>query len=422
MNTFCKALVGFLAFFFVFFVCFVVDLPAADWPQWLGPNRDGVSSETGLLKTWPAKDGPPVVWQRDVGEGFSGPVVAGDRLILFHRVDNKEVVDCLSASKGDLLWSFSYATMYVDALSKGNGPRATPVIQGKRVHTLGAEGWLHCLDLENGKKIWGRSLLTDYKVPRSYFGVGTSPLIEGDLVLVNVGGKNAGIVAFHKDDGKEVWKATGDGASYSPLVAATLHGTRYAIFFTRQGVLLLDPANGKVVYEKRWRARYDASVNAATPLVIGDLLFFSASYETGALLLRRGPKSVEEVWSGEEILSNHFNTSVYYDGYLYGMDGRQDHGPALHGPAFRCVALKTGKVQWTQERFGCGSLVLAEGHVFILTEAGDLVLVQLSPQGYQEKARSSVFNTPPCRAQIALANGMLYARDDARLVCWNVKK
>jgi outer membrane protein assembly factor BamB len=417
MHTIAKQVVVFSTFFFVCFVCFVVDLPAADWPQWLGPNRDGVSAETGLLKTWPAKEGPLLVWEREVGEGYSGPVVAGERLILFHRVDDKEVVQCLSALKGDHLWSFDYPTKYVDGLGKGNGPRSTPVVHGKRVYTLGAEGWLHCVDLESGKKIWGRSIVADYKVPASYFGVGTSPLVEGDLVLVNVGGKQAGIVAFDKVDGKEVWKTPGDGASYSSPVAATFDGKRLAVFFTRQGVVLLDPLTGKSRYTKQWRARIDASVNAATPLVIGDLLFFSASYETGALLLRVNPDSVEEVWSGDEILSNHYCTSLHYQGYLYGIDGRQEAGASL-----RCVELKSGKVQWTKEGFGCGSMLLAEGHLFVVTERGDLVLVELSPKGYQEKARTGVFKNLQCRAQIGLANGMLYARDGARLVCWNVKK
>src|SRR5262249_9584513 len=164
---------------------------------------------------------------------------------------------------------------------------------------------------------------------------GTSPLVEGDLVLVNVGGKKAGIVALRKDDGKEVWKATTDGASYSSPVAATLDGGRYAVFLTREGVVVLDPANGQVRHRQRWRARYNSSANAATPLVIGDRLFFSASYETGALLLRVGKRDVEELWSGDDILSNHYTTSVHYDGYLYGFDGRQEAGPRL-----RCVELR----------------------------------------------------------------------------------
>ncbi len=391
-------------------------LCGADWPQVLGPNRDGSSPEKGLLGDWP-KEGPAVVWKKPVGEGYSGPVIAEGRLILFHRVEDKEIVACLDSATGKERWSYSYPSAYEDDFGKGNGPRATPVVAGGRVYTLGAEGRLTCLRLANGKKVWDRPLLKEYQVPRSFFGVGSTPLVEGKLVLVNVGGKKAGIVAFDADSGKEVWRATDDGASYSSPVATTLDGQRYAIFLTRLGVVLLDPKDGAVRYQKRWRPRINASVNAATPLVVGDLLFFSVSYDTGALVLRVQQGKVEEVWSNDESMSNHYNTCVHHDGYLYGYHGRQEEGAAL-----RCVELKTGKVRWEQRRFGCGSTVLADGHLFILTEGGDLVLAEATPKAYREKARARVFDSPPCRAPIALADGRLYARDGARLVCWNLKK
>jgi outer membrane protein assembly factor BamB len=391
-------------------------LTAADWPQFLGPNRDGVSPETGLLPSWP-KNGPPVLWQKEVGEGYSGPVIAGGKLILFHRVGDNDIVACLDAATGKELWKFTYPTSYQDQLGKGDGPRATPVVAGNRVYTLGAQGKLHCLELDSGKKVWERALLQEYQVPPSYFGVGTTPLVEGNLLLVNVGAKKAGIVAFDKDTGKEVWRATDDGASYSSPVAATLGGKRTAAFFTRQGVVLLDPKTGAVRYTKRWRARYDTSVNAATPLVIGDLVFVSTCYETGALLLKVGADKVEEVWSGDEQMSNHYTTCVHHKGFLYGFHGRQEPGAAL-----RCVELKTGKVRWTRPRYGCGSMVLADGQLIILTERGDLVLAEPTPEAYREKARVNVFDAPPCRAQIGLADGRLYARDGAKVMCWNLKR
>jgi outer membrane protein assembly factor BamB len=401
---------------FIFFLAASMALRADDWPQWLGPKRDGTSQETKLAKTWPAK-GPPIVWETAVGEGFSGPVIAEGRLILFHREGDKDLIECLDASTGKRLWKFVYTADYVDGMNMGDGPRATPAIVDGRVYTLGAQGWLRCLDFASGDKIWSRNLNADYQPPASYFGVGSSPLVEGNHVLVNVGAKNAGIVAFHKDTGKEVWKATDDGASYSSPVAAEIGGTRQAVFFTRQGVVVLDPATGKVGYSKRWRSRMEASVNGATPLVVNDLLFFSACYDTGALLLRAAKTGFEEVWSGEEILSNHYCTSLHFQGYLYGIDGRQEGGARL-----RCVELRTGKVQWTKEGFGCASMALAEGHVIAVTERGDLVSIELSPQEYREKARAAVFENLPVRAQIALADGKLYARDGKRLVCWNVRQ
>jgi outer membrane protein assembly factor BamB len=200
-------------------------------------------------------------------------------------------------------------------------------------------------------------------------------------------------------------------------VAATIHGRRHGIFFTRQGVVLLDPKTGKVHYQKRWRARYNTSVNAATPLVVGDLVFVSACYETGALLLKVGKEKVEEVWSGDDEMSNHYATCVHHQGHLYGFHGRQEPGAAL-----RCVELKTGKVKWTEARYGCGSLVLADGKLIVLTEKGDLVLIEPTPAAYREKARAHVFESLPCRAHIALADGRLYARDGERLVCWDLRK
>jgi outer membrane protein assembly factor BamB len=389
---------------------------ADDWPQFLGPNRDGVSKEKGLLQTWP-KAGPPIAWEKKIGEGYSGPVVAGERLILFHRVGDEEVVESLDAATGKFQWKFAYPTEYVDALSKGNGPRSTPVINGKHVITLGAEGTLSCIELETGKGVWRRSIVKDYKVPDSYFGVGTTPLVEGKLVLVNVGGKGAGIVAFALDSGKEVWKSGKDAASYSSPVACTIDQERRALFFTREGVVLLDPPTGKEFFRMRWRANNDASVNAATPLVFGDRAFISTSYDTGALLLKLKKDGADVVWKTDELMTNHYSTCVHHDGHLYGFHGRQEAGAA-----FRCVSVKDQKVAWTQPRYGCGALILADGNLIVLTEKGDLVLVEATPTAYTEKARAHVFEATPCRAQTALANGRLYARDQARLVCWNLKK
>jgi outer membrane protein assembly factor BamB len=388
---------------------------AGDWPQFLGPQRNGVSADTGLLATWPA-EGPPQLWQKEVGSGYSGPVIVGKRLLLFHRVDDSEVLDCLSAADGKPFWHAVYQTNYTDDYGKGDGPRSTPLVAGDRVYTLGAGGRLHCWDLDSGKVVWERDLNEAYRVRKNFFGVGTSPLREGDLLLVNVGGKEAGIVAFAAATGKEVWKATDHEASYSSPVAATIDGVRHVFFFTREGLVALDPRTGAVRFTKRWRARFAASVNAATPLVVGDQLFLSASYNTGAVLLQVGKDSAEEVWKSDEVLSNHYTTSVAHQGFLYGFDGRQEQGARL-----RCVEFKTGKVRWTKEGFGCGSMLLADGRLIILTEDGDLVLVAATPNAYQELARARVL-TAPSRAPIALADGRLFARDDKRLMCWNLKK
>jgi outer membrane protein assembly factor BamB len=387
----------------------------ADWPQFLGPARNGTSPETGLLSTWPSK-GPPVVWERDVGEGYSAPVVAAGRLILFHRVGDEEVVECLEAATGKLVWRHADATRYEDPLGKGDGPRSTPAVADGRVWTLGPGGRLLCLRLDDGKKLWERALLQDYEVPPSFFGVGTSPLVEGSHVLVNVGSPAAGIVAFDKDTGKEAWHATGQGASYASPVAATIDGVRHVLFFTREGLVSLDPASGAVRFTKRWRSRIDASVNAATPVVFDGHTFLSACYGTGAVLLKVRRDGVDEVWKNDESLSCHFSTPVYLDGHLYGFDGRQEEGARL-----RCVEARTGKVCWTQEGYGCGSAILADGRLIVLSEGGELALLRPDPARYRELARAQLLGRP-CRAHMALSGGRLYARDGKRLVCWDLRK
>ncbi|HBI44198.1 MAG TPA: alcohol dehydrogenase [Planctomycetales bacterium] len=390
---------------------------AADWPQFLGPTRNGVSTETGLKATWPEK-GPPVIWEKNVGDGFSGPVVVGDRVILFHRVGDEEVVECLSAADGVTKWKTGYPTHYQDALGKGDGPRSTPLVADGRVYTLGADGVLQCLKLEDGDKVWRRALHEDYEVAKSYFGVGTSPMLMDGRLLVNIGGKGgAGIVAFNKDDGKEVWKADDHDASYSSPVSADVGGRQRAVFLTREGLIALDPANGAVQYSKHWRSRMEASVNAATPLVVDGRIFLTACYGTGAVLLQPTKEGLEEVWKSNEVLSCHYGTPVYHEGYLYGFDGRQEETARL-----RCVALKSGKVQWTAESFGCGSMIVADGKLIILTENGDLVLANASKEKYEELARAAVLTNRPCRAPIALADGRLYGRDGRKLVCWDLKK
>jgi outer membrane protein assembly factor BamB len=388
---------------------------AGDWPQLLGPRRDGKSDEKDLIDSWP-KEGPPVAWERKAGEGYASPVVADGKLFLFHRIDDNDVVDCLSADTGKEIWKYRYRTDYEDALGKGNGPRSTPVISGGKVYTLGAAGQLLCLDMKSGEKVWRKDLLKLYEVKPSYFGVGTTPLVEGELLLVNVGGEGAGIVAFDKNTGKEVWKATDQGASYSSPIAATVDDLRRAFFFTREGVVMLDPATGKVRFFRRWRARIDASVNAAMPVFLGkDHIFLSSSYDTGDILLKIKKDELEEVWKSKTTLSSHFSTPVAVGDHLFGFTGRQEVGAQL-----RCLDWKTGKVRWTEPDFGCGSLLAAGNKLFVLSESGDLVLVAANGERYQEKARASVLRGP-CRATLALANGRLYARDNGKLVCWKVK-
>ncbi len=267
------------------------------------------------------------------------------------------------------------------------------------------------MNFGDGANVWHHELLEEYKVTPSFFGIGTSPIVEGDLLVVNVGGTDAGVVAFDRATGKEVWKATSQGASYASPILATIGGERQLIFFTRQGLLSLEPKSGAVRFEKRWRSRMEASVNAATPIFVGDQIFLTSSYNTGAILLKATKNNVQEIWKGDDSLSAHFSTPVYVDGYLYGSDGRQEADARL-----RCVEFATGKVRWTHDGFGCGWAIAVQGMLLLLSEQGELILADASPKEYKERARFSLLSSP-CRAAPALADGRLFARDDRKLVC-----
>ena len=388
----------------------------ADWPQFLGPNRDGSVSVPKISISWP-KDGPRVLWQTNVGEGFSAPVIAGKRLIIFHRRGKTERLDCLESTTGKPLWNFEYLCNYSDNYSRGDGPRATPAIADGNVYSFGADGNLHCVALADGKAIWSIDTQERFNPPAGFFGVASSPLVEGKAVLLNIGGKDGtGIVAFNKSDGKVLWKATDDQASYSSPLAATVNGKRRALFLTRKYFVGLDPQNGAVWFQFPWQPTVQASVSAATPLVISNLAFISASYGAGAAVLTLTDAAPQKVWSGDDILSCHYATPVHHNGLLFGFDGRQEQGCNL-----RCVELKTGKIRWSLDEFGAGTVTLINNDLLVLTEKGELVCAPADPTGFNPKARAQILPSS-VRAYPAFADGFLFARSHDKLVCLDLTK
>jgi outer membrane protein assembly factor BamB len=402
------------------FATFAATAPASDWPQFLGPTRNAVYSGSDLTAVWP-KEGPRVVWERRVGQGFSGPAVAADKLILFHRLNDKETVECLETSTGKPVWSFDYPTVYRDDFGFDEGPRATPAIADGRVYTFGAEGMLACLDFATGKELWSVNVKTEFHAPKGFFGFACSPLVEGNCVLLNVGGDNgAGIVAFSKADGKVLWKATDDEASYSSPVTATLNGRRYVLFLTCSELIGTDPGTGKTLWQFPFRPPSRTSVSAATPVVIGDLVFISTSYGTGATLLQISPVGPKKIWSSDDALSSHYTTSVHHNGFLYGIHGRTD--PGFEPPAsLRCIELNTGKLRWERKDFGAATIILAGPDLLILTEKGELIRAPASPEVFKTAARAQVLPTQ-ARAHPVLANGYFYARSKEKLVCLDLRK
>jgi outer membrane protein assembly factor BamB len=388
---------------------------AADWPQFLGPNRNGSIAQSNLAAAWP-KEGPATVWQHKVGEGFAGPVVSAGKLIIFHRADGKEVVECLDARTGKELWRGDYPARYRDDFGFEEGPRATPAIADGRVFTFGANGDFTAWDLTKGTKLWSIDTRAQFKTGKGFFGIACSPLVEGNAVILNIGGKDgAGIVAFDVVTGKVRWQATDDEASYASPVAATLGGKRRALVITRAALVALDAADGKVAFRHAWQPPMSASVSAATPLVVGDLIFISASYGTGASLLRFKEGAPEVIWSKDEVLSAHYATAVQHEGFLYGFDGRQEQGCEL-----RCVELKTGKVRWSESGLKAGTVTFANDQLLVLTERGELIQAPASASGFKPVQRAQILPFT-VRAHPALADGFFYARSKDKLVCVDLR-
>jgi outer membrane protein assembly factor BamB len=407
-------------FLLMFFTLAVLpQASTSDWPQFFGPARNGVYRGPALLEMWPAT-GPKVVWRKDVGAGFSGPVVAQGHVILFHRMNNQEIVEALDPLTGTTQWKYAYPTAYRDDFGFDEGPRAVPVVAEGLVYTFGAEGQLNALDLNTGKRIWGEDTRQRFKVVKGFFGAAGSPVVEGGKVIANIGGPEAGIVAFEAKTGKVLWTATKDEASYSSGIVANIGGRRTAVFLTRANLIGLDPASGKVLFQKRHRALQAASVNAATPLVIndpsGDLIFVSAEYGPGAGVFKVEGANLTPLWTNDETLTNHYATSIYRDGILYGFHGRQEFGQSL-----RAVEFRTGKVRWSQERFLAGSMILAGDRLLILRETGELVLAAATPDAFRPLARANVLPAV-VRAFPALADGRLYARNEKTLICLDLRR
>ncbi len=388
---------------------------AQEWPQFLGPNRNGSTAESPWPGPPPSRAGFTMLWKREAGAGFSAPVLSRNRLILFHRAGDREIVECLDAATGRKLWSQDYPTGYRDDFGFDEGPRATPAIDGERVYTFGAEGMLSALDFATGRKLWSIDTHRRFAVPKGFFGAACSPLVEGGRVVVNVGGpRDAGLAAFEAASGRVAWTATGDEASYSSPVAVTLGGVRVVLCVTRAGLVGVNPADGSVRFRFPWRSRSHASVNAAAPVVAGNLVFLSASYGTGAVLLEASPDGVKSLWSSDESLSNHYATSVHRDGSLFGFHGRQESGQSL-----RAIQMRTGKVLWNVDSFGAGTLTLAGPYLLVVRENGELVVAEASPAGFRPLRRGPLLGGT-VRAYPAVAGSRIWIRNENTVACFRL--
>jgi outer membrane protein assembly factor BamB len=430
-------------------VCNGVPAQADDWPQWLGPNRDGVWRETGLVERFPP-GGPKVLWRQPIDAGYSGPSVAGDLLYVMDRqrakdpagkpvrptrqgVPGNERVLCLKATDGSLVWKHEYDCPY--KVSYPSGPRTTPLVRDGRVYTLGTMGDLFCLDAATGKVLWGKNIAKEYKVDAPVWGYAASPLLDGDLLYCQVGGPGSAIVAFHKDTGKEVWKAlTSEEVGYSPPMIYEAGGKRQLIVWLSESLNSLDPATGKVYWTQAYPPNgppQRPAVNIITVRRQDDLLFISTFYHGPMMLQLDADKPAAKVlWQGKsdnplkpDGLHALMPSPVFKDGYLYGVCAMGE---------LRCLEARTGKQLWETyaatggKKVDCGTAFLVpQGDRFILfNDQGDLILAELSPKGYKEidrahllepvqeaRGRTIVWSHP------AFAHRCVFARNDKEIVC-----
>ncbi len=381
------------------------------WPQWRGPARDGISTETGLLSSWPAA-GPPLVWKtRGLGEGFSSFSVSADRLFTQGQRDGIQYVIALDEQTGEKLWEIPNGESFHER--RGGGPRGTPTIEGGRVYAVAANGNLTCLQAADGKRIWNTKLLDRFGARNIKWGISESPLIDGNRLIVNPGGKGASVVALDKNNGNVIWKSQSDPAGYSSAVAGDIAGIRQYIVLTGNGVLGLRAGDGGILW--RYDEISNRTANVATPIVKGDSVFVSTDYGTGCALLKieaagAGIRASEVYFNRD--MRNHYGTSVLVGEYLYGFSSS----------ILTCMNFSTGKVAWKDRSVGKGQVAYADGKLYIFSEDGVVGLAEATPEAYREISRFEIeHGNVRTWTQPVIANGKLYLRDQDTLSCYNIQ-
>ncbi|MGE5611936.1 MAG: PQQ-binding-like beta-propeller repeat protein [Bacillota bacterium] len=403
-------------------------LRAADWPQYRGPNQDGISTEKVNL-TW-AAEGPKVVWKVSTRNGFSSFAIAGGKAFTQVNRDingqSRELCVAMDAATGKELWSADIDEgKYVQGGDDGtkdnqggDGPRSTPTVNDGMVYVATQNLVLYCLDAETGKQIWTKNLIKEHAGRNIGWKSAASPVIDGDLLFVGGGGAGQSLLALNKKTGQVIWKAHDEIITHATPTVATIQGQRQVIFFLKSGLLSVSATDGKAL----WRFPFKFSVSSAiNPVVSGDIVYCSAGYGVGGgacKITRNGDQfTATELWktSGDRLVANHWSTPVCKDGYLYGMFSFKKYGS---GP-LKCVELATGKVVWEKPGFGAGNVILAGDKIVALTDDGQLVVVEATPTAYKEVARAKVV-AGKCWSTPALSNGRLYVRSTKEGACLDV--
>ena len=393
-------------------------LSAADWPQFLGLDRTGISTETGLIDAFPAS-GPEVLWRVRGGVGMSGIAIADGLAVTLIQKDERQWIVALDATTGQEKWASDLAPAYENAM--GDGPRATPTLIDDSAYLYTGEGILAAVDLKSGDIRWSHNVPVEQKVKPSEYGMSCSPLVTQTHVIVTVGAPGATLVAFDRKTGKQAWTAgQGTPAGYSSPALRTLSGVPQIVAVAGKLTIGVHPKTGAPLWSYPFVTDY--SCNTSTPLAVDGNLFLSSGENHGCVLLKVPDKTgeVTEVWSSldsKSVMRNEWQTSIQLGDYLYGFDNVGPAGPVTH---LTCIEAKTGKRVWQRPRFGKGNMIAADGKLWCSTLAGELVIVKASPDKFEELARAEVIGET--RQAPALANGRLYLRDGNEIVCIHVKK
>lgn len=387
------------------------DSATYDWPQFRGPTRDGVSAETGLLDRWPS-DGPREVWRRPIGEGYSGISIVGDRLFTMYAVEGTdggtEVAALFDADTGEELWRTEIGVKIETEF--GNGPRATPTVDGDTVFVLGADGDLAALGVKDGAKRWQLSLKSDFGANRPHWGFSTSPIVDGEVLILEAGGsEERSYVGLDKATGALRWNLGEAGPGYNSAIPVVMNGKRRFVFVAGNKVRCIDP-DGGLIWEHDWPR---GETHAVPVFIAPNHLFASGAQGVGAKLFRvfeSGDEvKVEQVWSSDA-MKNHFNASVLHDGVLYGFDNA----------TFKAIEAMTGKVMWAKRGLGKGSLAMADGDLFVLSDRGKLVLVSPSKEGFEERGSVQALEGRSWTAP-TIAGGRIYVRNHTEMVAYDLR-
>lgn len=386
-----------------------------DWPQWRGPNRDGVAERTNLPDRLP--ENLQSVWKVEVGEGYSTPVAVERKVVLFVRQQEKEVVLCLNAQNGQEIWRYSYAAPYTpraDARPHGKGPKATPTIAAGKVYAFGVTGILTCVNLGTGELVWQKRFSDRFRKTYPLYGAANSPLVEANLCILGIGGHNDGaLAAFNKDTGELVWEVTEDGPSYASPIAVDLAGYRQVVALMQTRLVGVAAKTGQLLWQVPFTTPYD--MNIITPVFHDGMIIYSGYRKgtTAVRLVKAGDRtSASRVWHRERF-SMYMSSPVIRGEYMYGLSQQR--------AAVSCIALKDGEHKWNSPG-GLGqyvSIVGAGDKLLVLTTKGRLMLVAADSSGYKELGRTHVTDKPVW-AHLALAANRIYAKDKTHLACFEL--